>query len=139
VTYAKSGLFWSQCFLPSLVIRKAQAGAGKSSLGLLWYICYRKCAVTIPYRMLAHSHSATSLYNLSQFKPISDQFTSIVYVVPASNLRTGVVWPRVVVLFFAIFTFWPQKYLDFVLFSRAILLAILFRSYLSTWKLVLIW
>jgi hypothetical protein len=34
VTYAKSGLFWSQCFLPSLVIRKAQAGAGKSSLGL---------------------------------------------------------------------------------------------------------
>jgi hypothetical protein len=37
VTYAKSGLFWSQCFLPSLVIRKAQAGAGKSSLGLQWY------------------------------------------------------------------------------------------------------
>jgi hypothetical protein len=35
VTYAKSGLFWSQCFLPSLVIRKAQAGGGKSSLGLL--------------------------------------------------------------------------------------------------------
>ena len=33
MTYAKSGLFWSQCFLPSLVIRKAQAGAGKSSLG----------------------------------------------------------------------------------------------------------
>ena len=32
MTYAKSGLFWSQCFLPSLVIRKAQAGAGKSSL-----------------------------------------------------------------------------------------------------------
>ena len=37
MTYAKSGLFWSQCFLPSLVIRKAQAGGGKSSLGLLWY------------------------------------------------------------------------------------------------------
>ena len=36
MTYAKSGLFWSQCFLPSLVIRKAQAGGGKSSLGLLW-------------------------------------------------------------------------------------------------------
>ena len=35
MTYAESGLFWSQCFLPSLVIRKAQAGAGKSSLGLL--------------------------------------------------------------------------------------------------------
>jgi hypothetical protein len=34
VTYAESGLFWSQCFLPSLIIRKAQAGAGKSSLGL---------------------------------------------------------------------------------------------------------
>jgi hypothetical protein len=45
--------------------------------------------------MLTHSHSASSLYNLSQFKPISEQFTSIVYVVPASNLRTGVVWPRV--------------------------------------------
>jgi hypothetical protein len=39
VTYAESGLFWSQCFLPSLVIRKAQAGAGKSSLGLLWCKC----------------------------------------------------------------------------------------------------
>ena len=48
------------------------------------------------YRMLAHSHSATSLYNLSQFKPISDSFTSIVYVVPASNLRTGIVSPRVI-------------------------------------------
>ena len=60
------------------------------------YICYRKRAVTVPYRMLAHSHSATSLYNLSQFKPISDQFTSIVYIVPASNLRTGIVWPRVI-------------------------------------------
>jgi hypothetical protein len=33
--YAKSGLFWTQCFLPSLVIRKARAG--KSSLGLLWW------------------------------------------------------------------------------------------------------
>jgi hypothetical protein len=32
------------------------------------YICYRKRAVnvTVPYRMLTHSHSATSLYNLSQ-------------------------------------------------------------------------
>jgi hypothetical protein len=38
VTYAKSGLFWFQCFLPSLVIRKSQAGAGKSSLGLLWFL-----------------------------------------------------------------------------------------------------
>jgi hypothetical protein len=52
--------------------------------------------------MLAHSHSATSLYNFSQFKPISDQFTSIVYVVPASNLRTGVVWPRVILCHFHI-------------------------------------
>ena len=62
------------------------------------YICYRKRAVTVPYcyRMLAHSHSATSLYNLSQFKPISDSFTSIVYIVPASNLRTGIVSPRVI-------------------------------------------
>jgi hypothetical protein len=93
--------------------------------------CYR----TVPYRMLAHSHSATSLYNLSQFKPISDQFTSIVYILPASNLRTGVVWPRVILCHFLIFTFWLQKYIDFVLFSRAILRAILFRSYRSTWKL----
>ena len=62
------------------------------------YICYRKRAVTVPYcyRMLAHSHSATSLYNLGQFKPISDPFTSIVYIVPASNLRTGIVSPRVI-------------------------------------------
>jgi hypothetical protein len=40
VTYAKSGLFWSQCFLPSLIIRKAQAGAGKSSLGLLCFMLF---------------------------------------------------------------------------------------------------
>ena len=51
MTYAKSGLFWSQCFLPSLVIRKAQAGAGKSSLGLLWDKCMllgmsRLCSAT---------------------------------------------------------------------------------------------
>jgi hypothetical protein len=54
----------------------------------------------VPYRI--PSHSATSLYNLRQFKPISDQFTSIVYVVPASNLRTGVVWPRVILCHFHI-------------------------------------
>jgi hypothetical protein len=32
------------------------------------YICYRKRTVTVPwpYRMLAHRHAATSLYNLSQ-------------------------------------------------------------------------
>ena len=54
------------------------------------------------YRMLTHSNSATSLYILRQFKPISDQFTSIVYVVPASNLRTGVVWPRVILCHFHI-------------------------------------
>jgi hypothetical protein len=52
--------------------------------------------------MLTHSHSATSLYNLSQFKPISDQFTSIVYVEPASNLRMGVLWPRVILCHFHI-------------------------------------
>jgi hypothetical protein len=51
---------------------------------------------TVPYRVLTHSHSATSLYNLCQFMPISDQFTSIVYVVPASNLQTGVVWPSII-------------------------------------------
>jgi hypothetical protein len=55
---------------------------------------------TVPYRI--PSHSATSLYNLRQFKPIGDQFTSIVYVVPASNLRTGVVWPRVILCHFHI-------------------------------------
>jgi hypothetical protein len=54
----------------------------------------------VPYRI--PSHSATSLYNLRQFKPISDQFTSIVYVVPASNLRTGVVWLRVILCHFHI-------------------------------------
>jgi hypothetical protein len=54
----------------------------------------------VPYRI--PSHSATSLYNLRQFKPISDQFTSIVYVVPASNLRTGVIWPRVILCHFHI-------------------------------------
>jgi hypothetical protein len=92
---------------------------------------------TWPYRMLTHSHSATSLYNLSQFKPIRDQFTSIAfYIVPTSNLRTGIVWPRINLCHFHILA---SKYVDFVLFSRAILLAILFRSYLSTWKLILIW
>ena len=47
MTYAESGLFWSQCFLPSLIIRKAQAGAGKSSLGLLWFC--RKNAPGVPF------------------------------------------------------------------------------------------
>jgi hypothetical protein len=61
------------------------------------YICYRKRD-----RMLTHSHSATSLYNSAKFKPISDQFTSIVYAVPASNLRTGGVWPRVILCHFHI-------------------------------------
>jgi hypothetical protein len=108
---------------------------------LLWLIFVSEKQIymlsqTWPYRMLTHSHSATSLYNLSQFKPISDQFTSIVYIVPSSNLRTGVVWPRVILCHFHILA---SEYVDFVLFSRAILLAILFRSYLSTWKLILIW
>jgi hypothetical protein len=64
--------------------------------------------VTVPYRMLTHSHSATSLYNLSQFKPISDYVTSC----PPSNLRTGMVWPRVIHVFSP---FWIFKA---ALFSR---------------------
>jgi hypothetical protein len=47
VTYTESGLFWSQCFLPSLVIRKVQAGAGKSSLGLLWPRCSLDAALPV--------------------------------------------------------------------------------------------
>jgi hypothetical protein len=66
------------------------------------YIAIANVTVPYCYRMLTHSHSATSLYNLSQFKPISDYFTSIVYIVPASNLRTGVVWPRVILCHFHI-------------------------------------
>jgi hypothetical protein len=69
--------------------------------------------------------SAKQIYMLSQ---ISDQFTSITfYIVPTSNIRTGIVWPRVILCHFHILA---SKYVDFVLFSRAILLAILFRSYL---------
>jgi hypothetical protein len=67
---------------------------------------------TWPYRMLTHSHSATSLYNLRQFKPISDQFTSIVYLVPASNLRTGIVWPRDSWIFSLPFSHFGQRRLD---------------------------
>ena len=55
MTYAKSGLFWSQCFLPSLVIRKAQAGAGKSSLGLLW------CKQFVPVQKLDSTPVYTSI------------------------------------------------------------------------------
>jgi hypothetical protein len=39
--------------------------------------------------MLTHSHSATSLYNLRQFKPISDQVTSI-DVSPFSSTRQSI-------------------------------------------------
>jgi hypothetical protein len=48
-------------------------------------------------------------------KRISDYLTSVVYIVLAPNLRTGVIWPRVlkVMIFFAIC--WLQKYLDFIL------------------------
>jgi hypothetical protein len=61
--------------------------------------CYR--TVLLPYRTLTHSHSATSLYNLSQFKSISDYVTSC----PPSNLRTGMVWPRVISDILAILDF----------------------------------
>ena len=47
MTYAESGLFWSQCFLPSLIIRKTQAGAGKSSLGLCGNAKYYRTIRTI--------------------------------------------------------------------------------------------
>ena len=85
--------------------------------------------------MLAHSHSATSLYNLSQFKPISDQFTSIVYVVPASNLRTGVVWPRVILPFshfgFKNILILSCFHVPFYLRYYSEVIYLLFRSYLS--------
>ena len=94
---------------------------------------------TVPYRMLTHSHSATSLYNLRQFKPISDQFTSIVYIVPASNLRTGIVSPRVIRVILCHFHILAPKICWFCLVFTILLAIFIFRSYLSTWKLILIW
>ena len=90
----------------------------------------------VPYRVLAHSHSPTSLYN---FNFISQSAISLHQLFTSCPHLTCERAAFGLVLFFAIFTFWLQKYLDFVLFSRAILLALLFRSYLSTWKLILIW
>ena len=51
----------------------------------------------VPYRTLAHSHSATRLNNKA-----NQWLVYIKHILPASNLRTGIVRPRVIVLFFAI-------------------------------------
>jgi hypothetical protein len=95
---------------------------------------------TVPYRMLAHRHAATSLYNLSQ---------SAIMLHRVRQLTCERAWflPRVIQVFTLCLPFWHrfwlQKYLDFILnwpsCFLAILLAKLFRSYLSTWKLILIW
>jgi hypothetical protein len=63
VTCAKSGLFWSQCFLPSHVIRKAQAGAGKSSLGF----CGVSRLLTQWHRIKISNRRATQRCNVSAF------------------------------------------------------------------------
>jgi hypothetical protein len=96
------------------------------------YICYRKR--TVPYRVLAHSHSPTSLYN---FNFISQSAISLHQLFTSCPHLTCERAYFGLVLFFAIFTFWLRKYFDFVLFSRAILLAILFRSYLLRWPTTL--
>jgi hypothetical protein len=58
---------------------------------------------------------------------------------PHLNLPTGVVWPCVYCKFFAIFTFWLKKYLDFGLFSPFYLRYYSKVIYQLTWKLILIW
>jgi hypothetical protein len=89
------------------------------------------------YRMLTHSHSATSLYNWANLSQWEISLHQLFISRPHLNLRTGVVWPRgacfsVYCKFFAIFTFWLQKYLDFGLFSPFYLRYwILFQRYLS--------
>ena len=96
--------------------------------------------VPLPYRMLAHSHSATSLYNLSQ---------SAIMLHRVRHLTCERAWflPRVIQVFILCLPFWHrfwlQKYLDFVLILE---LAVLFSRYstceiipkcLSTWKYIL--
>ena len=92
--------------------------------------------------MLAHSHSATSLYNLSQ---------SAIMLHRVRHLTCERAWflPRVIQVFILClpfwYRFWLQKYLDFILILE---LAVLFSRYstceiipksLSTWKFILIW
>ena len=86
MTYAKSGLFWSQCFLPSLVIRKSQAGGGKSSLGLLWYrvvvcdllICSVRpsymCDLLYNINILSHAKGFLSIAAYKIFRVRKDQY-----------------------------------------------------------------
>ena len=98
--------------------------------------------MTVPYRMLAHSHSATSLYNLSQ---------SVIMLHRVRHLTCERVWflPHVIQVFILCLPFWHrfwlQKYLDFILILE---FAVLFSRYstceiipkcLSTWKFILIW
>ena len=91
------------------------------------------------YRMLTHSHSATSLYNWANLSQSEISLHQLFISRPHLNLRTGVVWPRVYCKFFAIFTFWLQKYLDFGLFSPFYLRYYSKVIYQLTWKLILIW
>jgi hypothetical protein len=51
------------------------------------YICCRKRNVNVTVSIAIQLRAYI-------IKQISDWFTSIVYIVPASNLRTGVVWPH---------------------------------------------
>jgi hypothetical protein len=79
-------------------------------LSQMWPYCYR---------MLTHSHSATSLYNWANLSQSEISLHQLFISRPHLNLWTSVVWPRVYCKFFAIFTFWLQKYLDFGLFHHS--------------------
>jgi hypothetical protein len=112
-----------------------------SDLKLNFCICEADiyAIANVPYRVLTYSHSATSLYNWANLSQSAISLRQLFTSCPHLTCKRASFG---LVLFFAIFIIWLQKYLDFVLFSpisRAILLAILFRSYLSTWKLILIW
>jgi hypothetical protein len=92
------------------------------------------------YRMLTHSHSATSLDNWANLSQSEISLHQLFISRPHLNLRTGVVWPRVYCIkFFSIFTFWLQKYLDFGFFSPSYSRYYSKVIYQLTWKLFLIW
>jgi hypothetical protein len=96
---------------------------------------YRDC-----YRMLAHSHSATRLYNFSQ---------SAIRLHHVHHLTCERAWFSLV-LFGCLYcvchfgtVILASKiswfYLELAVLFSAYSLAKLFRSYLSTWKLICIW
>ena len=86
-----------------------------------YYIAIANVPLMLPYV----SHSATSLYNSANLSQSAISLT-------CERAEFGLVF---LWLFFAIFTFWLQKYIDFVLFSPFYLRY----YYLLTWKLILIW